>query len=79
MTVDAVDPSVRHQHARAHAAEAAHPVIGSYEPGETWFWDFTADRGVDGPELAPPLARPADQPVPGPAGRVPADWRSRLH
>jgi hypothetical protein len=54
-------------------------VIRSYEPGESWFWDFTTDSGVDGPELAPPLAHPADQPVPGPAGRVPADWRSRLH
>ena len=67
------------QHARAHAAEAGHPVMRSFEPGEAWFWNFETDEEVDGPELAPPQAHPADQPVPGPHGRVPADWRSRLH
>jgi hypothetical protein len=30
-------------------------------------------------ELAPPEPHPADQPVPGPAGRVPGDWRRQLH
>ena len=35
--------------------------------------------GIDsGPELAPPSSHPIDQPVPGPAGRVPADWEQRL-
>ncbi|RFU21565.1 UBP-type zinc finger domain-containing protein [Geodermatophilus marinus] len=67
------------RHARAHAAEAGHPVVRSFEPGEAWFWDFSAERAVRGPELAPPRSRPTDQPAPGPAGRVPADWRSRLH
>src|SRR3954467_426247 len=28
------------QHARAHAAEAGHRVIQSFEPGEDWFYDF---------------------------------------
>jgi hypothetical protein len=65
-------------HARAHAGQAGHPVIRSFEPGEDWFWDFTAERPVSGPPLAPPQAHPADQPAPGPRGRVPADWRSRL-
>jgi hypothetical protein len=67
------------RHARAHAAEAGHPVIRSFEPGEDWFWDFPSERPVTGPELAPPRHHPVDQPVPGPRGRVPADWRSRLH
>jgi hypothetical protein len=67
------------RHARAHAAAEGHPVMRSFEPGETWFWDFTTERDVEGPELAPPDAHPADQPVPGPRGRVPADWRAHLH
>jgi hypothetical protein len=67
------------QHARGHAAETGHPVIRSFEPGEGWFWNFATDDQVDGPELAPPLAHPTDQPAPGPRGRVPADWQSRLH
>jgi CPA2 family monovalent cation:H+ antiporter-2 len=28
------------RHASAHAREAAHPVIRSAEPGETWCWCF---------------------------------------
>ncbi len=67
------------QHARHHAADAGHPVVASYEPGEDWFWDFTTDEYLNGPALTPPLHHPIDQPVPGPAGRVPADWRRRLH
>lgn len=68
------------QHASHHARAAGHPVIRSFEPGESWYWDFrTEDYAKDAPELAPPAARPADQPVPGPAGRVPADWRDRLN
>jgi hypothetical protein len=67
------------QHARGHAATSGHPVMRSYEPGEDWFWDFSSEREVTGPDLAPPEYHPIDQPVPGPRGRVPADWRSRLH
>jgi Zn-finger in ubiquitin-hydrolases and other protein len=67
------------QHARGHAAQAGHPVIRSYEPGEAWFWDFTTESAVDGQELAPPQHHPLDQAVPGPRGRVPADWQSHLH
>jgi hypothetical protein len=51
----------------------------SFEPGEAWFWNFETDDEVDGPPLAPPQAHPVDQPVPGPHGRVPADWMGRLH
>ena len=30
------------QHARHHARETGHRVARSYEPGEEWFWDFSA-------------------------------------
>jgi hypothetical protein len=65
-------------HASAHAALAGHPVIQSFEPGEDWFWSYADDAFHEGPELAPPRSHPADQPVPGPAGAVPPDWRERL-
>ncbi len=67
------------QHGSKHAKETGHRFIASYEPGESWFWSFDANEFYDGPELAPPLSHPADQAVPGPAGRVPRDWRSHLH
>ena len=67
------------RHARAHAAEAGHPVMRSFEPGESWFWDYESNDYYDGPQLPDPQHRPADQPVPGPAGRVPADWRAHIH
>jgi hypothetical protein len=51
----------------------------TFEPGEDWFWDFPADDYTQGPPLAAPEHRPLEQPVPGPAGRVPEDWRRRLH
>jgi Zn-finger in ubiquitin-hydrolases and other protein len=67
------------QHATAHHRGTGHPVIQSYEPGEDWFWDFEKAEGVLGPALAPPTAHPEDQPAPGPAGRVPDDWREHIH
>lgn len=67
------------QHASAHAATAGHPVAMSFEPGEDWFWDYSTQQFMDGPALREPTSRPADQPAPGPAGRVPADWRQRIH
>jgi hypothetical protein len=56
-------------------------VIASYEPGEDWFWDYEKGRMIKPPHFAlrPPLSHPIDQPVPGPAGRVPANWNSLLH
>jgi hypothetical protein len=54
-------------------------VIQSFEPGESWFWDFDSSQLYEsGPALAPPESHPADQPAPGPAGRVPADWTKTL-
>jgi hypothetical protein len=67
------------KHATAHARATGHPVIRSFEPGETWFWNYDTSEFVEaGPELAAPTDHPADQPVPGPAGRVPANWREIL-
>jgi hypothetical protein len=67
------------QHASAHAAAMGHPVVRSYEPDEDWFWSYTDLTAYEGPSLAPPEEHPLDQPVPGPAGRVPADWERHLH
>lgn len=67
------------QHASQHAAETGHTVMRTFEPGEDWFYDFRTDDVVDGVDLPPPHHRPLDQPVPGPAGRVPPDWESHLH
>ncbi len=67
------------QHARAHAAAAGHPLIRSFEPGEHWYYDYSTDVLLRGPELAPPVCHPEDQPAPGPEGRVPDDWRDHLH
>ncbi len=67
------------QHATAHAKESDHPLIKSFEPGESWFWSYTDDGFYDGPALAPPEHHPLSQPAPGPAGRVPKDWKRHLH
>jgi hypothetical protein len=67
------------QHASKHAAAAGHPVVQSYEPREDWFWNYATESYVDGPALAPPTSRPSGQGVPGPHGRVPADWRDHIH
>jgi hypothetical protein len=68
------------QHATHHANETGHPLVMSFEPGETWFWSYAGEDFYEtGPELAGPDAHPAEQPVPGPAGRVPRDWRHKLN
>ena len=68
------------QHATAHAAASGHPLVRSFEPGEEWFWSYPEQRLYEtGPALAPPEQHPAGQPVPGPAGRVPADWRAHIN
>jgi hypothetical protein len=55
-------------------------VIRSFEPGEAWFWSYQTEQFYDdGPALASPDHHPLDQPVPGPAGRVPPDWQAHLH
>ena len=67
------------QHATAHVRDTGHPIVQSYEPGEEWFWDYAQEQVVDGTALSEPTSHPEDQPAPGPAGRVPASWRSQIH
>lgn len=68
------------QHADAHWKATGHAVVQSFEPGEEWFWNFDTNALYEsGPALTPPSSRPADQPTPGPAGRVPQDWTSLLN
>ncbi len=67
------------QHATAHFRDSGHRVVQSFEPGEDWGWDYERQKGVLLPPLAPPASRPDDQPSPGPADRVPADWQDRIH
>jgi hypothetical protein len=68
------------QHATAHAKATGHHVVRSFEPGESWFWDYQHNQLFEsGPALAAPEHHPGQQPVPGPAGRVPADWQDHLN
>jgi hypothetical protein len=67
------------QHATHHYEKTGHPVVQSFEPGESWFWSYPEEAEVRGVPLAPPAHRPVDQPAPGPRGKVPPDWESRLH
>ena len=67
------------QHATAHYRATGHPYIQSFEPGEDWYWDYERSDFGEGPALCEPRHHPENQTVPGPAGRVPADWRTKIH
>jgi Zn-finger in ubiquitin-hydrolases and other protein len=67
------------QHATKHRETAGHPVIASFEPGEGWLYDYRNGEFFEGPKLSPPHTHPPNQPVPGPAGRVPSNWQSLLN
>lgn len=67
------------RHATAHFKSSGHRIMTSFEPGEEWFYDYETAEMLEGPELAAPRWHPERQPVPGPAGRVPHDWQSKLH
>jgi len=67
------------QHASKHNASTGHPIITSFEHGENWFYDYRTGDFFTGPKVPGPHAHPLDQPVPGPAGRVPIEWQSLLH
>ena len=67
------------QHAAAHFRTTGHRIIASFEPGEHWFYDYASEEFMDGPNLAKPRWHADEQPVPGPSGRVPNDWQTRLH
>ena len=66
------------QHATHHHHETGHPIITSFEPGEDWFYDYRTEDYVEGPILPGPESHPENQPVPGPRGKVPANWQSLL-
>ncbi|HEY2642510.1 MAG TPA: UBP-type zinc finger domain-containing protein [Galbitalea sp.] len=67
------------QHATAHARATGHPLAQSFEPGETWFWNYVTEAYVFGPKLTEPTSRPESWTSPGPASRVPSNWRELLH
>jgi len=68
------------QHATAHFRATGHPVIRSFEPGESWFWSYSDEEWYeDGPDLAEPRHHPLEQSAPGPAERVPVDWQSKIN
>jgi hypothetical protein len=67
------------QHASKHAADTDHPIVQSFEPGESWFWHYGTEEYYDGPRLADPQSHPVEQGVPAPRERVPSDWRSHVH
>jgi uncharacterized UBP type Zn finger protein len=67
------------QHASKHFQETGHPIIASFEPGETWFYSYETQETIHGEKLAAPRWHSENQPVPGPEGSVPKDWQSRLH
>lgn len=66
------------KHATSHWQLTGHAVVQSYEPGESWFWDYRSAAGFEGPELAAPVSHPLQQPVPGPADRLPPDILAEL-
>lgn len=67
------------QHASAHVQLTGHAIIRSFEPDENWFYDFTTEGFLRGPVLAGAQSRPTEQPVPGPLGAVPENWRELIH
>ena len=67
------------QHASQHARESGHPIVRTFEPDEEWFYDYRTENFMYGPELPDAQHHPPEQPVPGPAGRVPPDWESQLN
>ena len=67
------------QHASKHAAATGHPIIASFEPGEDWFFDYENAGDDQGCGVASAAFASENQPVPGPAGRVPANWESLLN
>jgi hypothetical protein len=67
------------QHAAHHAELFGHPVVASFEPFQNWYYDYETDKVFRAARLRPPNCRPATQPAPGPAGKVPPDWVSHLH
>jgi len=45
-------------HATAHHRTSGHPVIRSYEPGESWFWCYVDEVGFELPDAPPTPSHP---------------------
>ena len=56
---------------RPTSAQTGHPIMRSFEPGESWFWNYESDAYAEGPDLAPPVARPEGQGSPAPRDACP--------
>jgi len=54
-------------------------IIASFDPGEDWLSDYEQQGMIKGMNLLPPHLHPSNEPAPGRAGKVPADWESLLH
>jgi hypothetical protein len=67
------------QHAKEHALASGHPVVASFEPLQTWFYDYEKNKIVRGMKLALPRWHPESQPVPGPEGKIPSNWEELLN
>ena len=64
---------------RLRIIRIGHAIIASFEPGEDWFYDYGKRAMIEGVRLLPPHSHPKNQSVPGPVGRVPANWESLLN
>jgi Zn-finger in ubiquitin-hydrolases and other protein len=67
------------QHAEKHALLTGHPIAASFEPLQTWSYDYETGKTFRGVKLLPPRWHPETQPVPGPEGKVPPNWEELLH
>lgn len=45
-------------HATRHHQAVGHPIIRSYEPGESWFWCYLDDAGFELPDAPPAPSHP---------------------
>lgn len=53
------------KHSSKHAHETGHNIIQSFEPGESWFYDFKTESMIDpGVRLAYPSHHPFGQAIP---------------
>jgi hypothetical protein len=67
------------QHASKHAAATGHTIVASFEPGQDWFFDYEKQAVIQVGNCFRHTRMPKSQPVPGPAGMVPANWESLLN
>lgn len=49
----------KNKHATRHFHATGHPIIRSYEPGETWGWCYVDEVGLEFGEALKPVLEPA--------------------